>query len=228
MNEGVLFTPNVDHLVKLQRDRSLYDAYLNAEWVVCDSHILYFVSKLLRHTIPEPIPGASFFREFCDYHRNNPECRIFLLGAKEGVAAEAMRRINERIGRSIIVDVFSPSFCSEHDEKECECIVEKINASGATVLVVGMGCPKQEKWISKYRHRLPGIRLFMALGATIDFEAGALSRAPLFWQNMGLEWLYRFLKEPRRLFHRYFVDDIRFFLYFVEQLMGKYCNPFRI
>ena len=68
----------------------------------------------------------------------------------------------------------------------------------------------------KYRDRMPGVKLFMALGATIDFEAGTLKRAPVLWQKIGMEWLYRVLKEPRRLFRRYFVDDMQFFFYFAK------------
>ena len=71
-----------------------------------------------------------------------------------------------------------------------------------------------------------GVKLFMALGATIDFEAGTLKRAPQFWRKAGMEWFYRFLKEPKRLFRRYFVDDIHFFRYFALQLLGCYRNPF--
>ncbi len=69
-------------------------------------------------------------------------------------------------------------------------------------------------------------KLFMALGATIDFEAGTLKRAPHLWQKMGMEWLYRCLKEPKRLLRRYFVDDMLFFYYFAKQLLGVYKNPF--
>lgn len=225
LDSGIMFTPNVDHLVKLQHDADLYNAYMQAEWVVCDSRILYGASKLLNRPIPEPIPGSSFFEAYCENHQKDPDCRIFLLGAKEGVAAEAMRRINMRAGRSLVVDAHSPSFIVERDETECEEIIKRINVSGATVLVVGLGCPKQEKWIAKYRRKMPSIRLFMALGATLDFEAGVLRRAPHSWQRFGLEWFYRFLKEPRRLFRRYFVEDMTFFWYFGKQLMGKYHNP---
>ena len=73
---------------------------------------------------------------------------------------------------------------------------------------------------------MPNIKLFLALGATIDFEAGTLQRAPQVWQKIGLEWLFRFLKEPKRLFRRYFVDDIKFFYFFAKQLLGIYKNPF--
>ena len=210
IDKGVLITPNVDHLVKLQHDREFYDVYQKAEWVVCDSKILYILSKLLRHPLPEAIPGSSFFTAYYSYHKDDKDCRVFLLGAKDGIAAKAKERINEKVGRQIVVGAHSPSFGFEKSEQECEDIIEIVNKSGANVLLVGVGAPKQEKWIMKYRDRMPGVKLFMALGATIDFEAGTLKRAPVFWQKVGMEWLYRVLKEPKRLFKRYFVDDMQF------------------
>lgn len=226
LKKGVLVTPNVDHLVKLQRDRVFYEVYQEAEWVVCDSKILYLLSKLLKRPLPEAIPGSSFFTSYYMYHKDDPNCRIFLLGAKEGIAAKAMQRINEKAGRKIVVGAHSPSFGFEKNEKECEELIDIVNRSGANVLLVGVGAPKQEKWIMKYRKRMPGVDLFMALGATIDFEAGTLKRAPAFWQKIGMEWLYRCIKEPKRLFKRYFVDDMQFFYYFTKQLLGLYKKPF--
>lgn len=228
MNEGVLYTPNVDHLCKLQHDREFYDVYCRAEWVICDSRIILHMSKLLKQPLKEAIPGSGFFCDFYNYHRNEPDCRIFLLGSAEGVAQKAMRHINGKLGRHIVVGAHSPSFGFEKDEAECREIIDRINASDATVLVVGVGAPKQEKWIAEYRDDMPGIKLFMALGATIDFEAGVKKRAPLIWQKMSLEWLYRFLCEPKRLFRRYFIDDMMFFLYIGKQLLGKYRNPFEV
>ena len=148
------------------------------------------------------------------------------IGAKSGIAAKAMERINEKVGRQIVVGAHSPSFGFEKKEQECEDIIEIVNKSGANVLLVGVGAPKQEKWIMRYRGRMPNVKLFMALGATIDFEAGTLKRAPMFWQKIGMEWLYRVLKEPRRLFKRYFIDDMQFFFYYVKQLLGLYKDPF--
>lgn len=226
LQRGMLITPNLDHLVRLQRDREFYKVYRQAEWVVCDSKILYLLSKLLKHPLPEAIPGSSFFTAFYMFHKDDPDCRIFLLGAKEGIAQKAMERINEKVGRKIVVGAHSPSFGFEKDEKECKELVDIVNRSGANVLLVGVGAPKQEKWIMKYRNQMPDVDLFMALGATIDFEAGTLKRAPRLWQKLGMEWLYRCLKEPRRLFKRYFVDDMQFFYYFAQQLLGIYKDPF--
>ena len=214
LNKGVLITPNVDHLVKLQRDKAFYDVYQQAEWVVCDSKILYLMSKLLKKSLPEAIPGSSFFTAYYMYHKDDVNCKIFLLGAAEGIAEKARNNINEKVGREIVVGAHSPSYGFEKNDQECEELVRIVNESGANVLLVGVGAPKQEKWIMKYRDRMPGVEVFMALGATIDFEAGTLKRAPLVWQKCGMEWLYRVIKEPKRLFKRYFVDDMQFFYYF--------------
>ena len=168
LNEGVLYTPNIDHLVKLQHDREFYESYRQADWVVSDSRILYWISKLLKHPIPEAIPGSSFFPAFYNYHANDPDCRIFLLGAAKGVANKAMENINRKVGRQIVVGTHSPSFGFEKNEKEC-------------------------------------MELF---------------------QEMAMEWFYRFLREPKRLFRRYFIDDVCFFYYFAKQLLGRYKDPF--
>lgn len=226
LKSGILITPNVDHLVKLQKDKEFYNVYQQAEWVICDSKILYLLSKLLKNPLPEAIPGSSFFTAFYEYHKNDPDCKIFLLGAAEGVAVKAMERINQKVGRNIVVGAHSPSYGFEKNETECEELIKIVNESGANVLLVGVGAPKQEKWIMKYRDRMPGVDIFMGLGATIDFEAGTLKRAPIFWQKIGMEWLYRCLKEPKRLFKRYFIDDMQFFYYFGKQLLGIYKNPF--
>lgn len=226
LKKGVLITPNVDHLVKLQTDKDFYDVYQKAEWVVCDSKILYLMSKLLKEPLPEAIPGSSFFTAFYEYHKDDPKCKIFLLGAAEGIADKAMKRINEKVGRNIVVGAHSPSYGFEKKEKECEELINIVNNSEANVVLVGVGAPKQEKWIMKYKDRMPNVDIWMALGATIDFEAGTLKRAPLIWQKCGMEWLYRCIKEPKRLFKRYFVDDMKFFYYFIKQLLGIYKNPF--
>lgn len=154
--------------------------------------------------------------------------QIFLLGAKEGVAQKAMEVINKKVGREIIVGAHSPSFGFEKNENECAELVHIVNESGANVLLVGVGAPKQEKWIMKYRHQMSNVKVFMALGATIDFESGLLQRAPKFLQKIGGEWLYRCWKDPKRLFKRYFIDDMSFFYYFIKQLIGIYKNPFTI
>lgn len=226
LESGMLVTPNVDHFVHLQTNAAFYRAYKTAEWVICDSRIIFFLSKLLPEALPEAIPGSSFFRSYYTYHKNDTDCRIFLLGAADGVAHKAMELINERVGCRMVIGAHSPSYGFEKNEPECEEIVNMVNKSGATVLVVGAGGVKQEIWLAKYRHMMPHVKLFMALGATIDFEAGNVRRAPVFVRKIGMEWLFRLLMEPKRMYRRYLVNDPVFFTYFAKQLLGKYVNPF--
>ncbi len=226
LKKGVVFTPNVDHLVRLQKDREFYRAYRQADWVVCDSVILHRMSRLLRHRITESIPGSTLFEDFCDFHREDEGCRIFILGGKEGVPQKAKENVNRRIGREMVVGAHSPSFQFVEDEAESKQLVEMVRASGATVLVVCATSPKQEVWITGHRQQMSNVRLFMALGATVDFEAGTVKRCPLWLQRMGMEWFWRFCQEPRRLFRRYFIQDMQFFWYFGKQLMGLYKDPF--
>lgn len=228
LTHGVLITPNVDQIVKLQSDKMFYNIVNGAEWVICDSKILYICAKFLKTPLPEAIPGSSFFPAFYEYHKNDENCKIFLLGAMDGVAKKAMVNINQKVGRQMVVGAYSPSYGFEKKPEENESIYQMINESGANVVLVGVGCPKQEKWIDSHKFKMPTVDIWMALGATIDFEAGNIKRAPKIWRSLYMEWFYRFLQEPRRMFKRYFVDDPIFFWFLFRQKMGLYKNPFRM
>lgn len=223
---GIVFTPNVDHLMKLQKDREFFNSYQLATYKLCDSKILFYISRLLGTPIKEKISGSDLFPAFYEYHKNNEDIKIFLLGAREGVALKAQAKINAKVGRNIVVGSHSPSFGFEKDEEECAKIIEIINQSGATVLAVGVGAPKQENFICKYKDRLPNIKIFLAIGATIDFEAGNLQRAPKWISEIGLEWLYRLLAEPKRLWKRYLVHGPSFFWLILKQKLNLYVDPF--
>lgn len=226
LKKGVLVTPNVDQIVKMQSDREYYVIARRAEWCVCDSKILLLCSRLLGTPLKEAVPGSSFFPAFYEYHKEDENCKIFLLGAMDGVADKAKDVINSKVGKEIVVGSYSPSYGFEKKQDENEAIYQMINESGATVVLVGVGCPKQEKWIDAHKAKMPGVDIWMALGATIDFEAGNIKRAPMIWRKLYMEWFYRFLQEPRRMYKRYFVDDPKFFWYLLKQMLGLYKNPF--
>jgi len=223
---GVVFTPNVDHLVQLQKDREFYETYRQANYRTCDSKILIYAAQLLGTPIVEKVSGSDFFPAFYQYNKNNQDVKIFLLGAAEGVASKAQEIINEKVGREIIINVYSPPFGFEKDEAECSKIVDLINESEATVLAIGVGAPKQEKWLCKYKDELTNIKIFLAIGATIDFEAGAKKRSPKWMSNLGIEWLHRLASEPQRLAKRYLIEDLPFFGLIMQQKLGLYKSPF--
>lgn len=225
---GLLVGLNVDTFMKLQKDAEYASICASAEYVVADGQMVMYASRLLGTPLREKISGSDFLGAFCERHREDPQVRVFLLGAGPGVAAEARSRINRRLGRDIVVAAHSPSFGFEKVPDECAEIVGMINDSEATVLVVGVGAPKQEKWIARHRSRLPQVRQFLALGATIDFEAGSLKRAPAWMGRVGLEWLYRLLQEPRRLWRRYLIEGPPFFWLLLRQRLGRYEDPFNV
>ena len=221
-NGGFVVTPNVDHLVNLQKDLEFYRVYNQADYVVCDSRILLWFSGILGTKFKEKISGSDFFPQFYHYYRNDETIKIFLLGGDKGVAKTAQQKINAKVGRQIVIKAHSPSFGFEKNEAECQEIVNLINQSEATVLVIGVGSPKQEKWVSKYKGQLKNIRIFLALGATINFEAGKNKRAPKWMSETGLEWLHRLLSDPKRLWKRYLVDSLPFFGLALQQKLNLY------
>ena len=175
---GIVFTPNIDHLMILQKDREFYNAYKMADYRVCDGQILMYSLQFLGTPLKEKISGSDLLPTFSQYHKNNPKIKMFLLGAAPGVAQKARENINFKVGREIVVGAHSPSFGFEKKEEECAQIVDLIEKSGANVLAVGVGAPKQEKWIIKYKEKLKSVKIFLAIGAAIDFEAGHKKRAP--------------------------------------------------
>ncbi|MBR8836285.1 MAG: WecB/TagA/CpsF family glycosyltransferase [Stigonema ocellatum SAG 48.90 = DSM 106950] len=222
---GVVFTPNVDHIMKLQRNQYFYSVYQEADYKVCDSQILIYVSNFLGTPLKEKISGSDLFPAFYTYYQHDENIKIFLLGGKEEVVKAAQQKINFKVGRDIIIGAHSPSFGFENKEDECQEIVDLINSSGATVLAIGVGAPKQEMWIAKYRKQLKNIKTFLAIGATINFEAGNIKRSPKWMSEIGLEWLYRLVCEPKRLWKRYLFDAIPFFWLIFKQRFHLYENP---
>ena len=152
-----------------------------------------------------------------EYGIKSESASIADIGLKN-VANVVKRKINDQVGKEIIVEAHSPSFGFEQSLQESEMIVKKINDSDANVLVVGLGTPKQEKWIFQNRSKLLKINLFMGVGATLDFIAGTQKRAPLWIQKIGFEWAYRLLQEPRRLFKRYFTTNAVFAYLLVKEM----------
>ena len=222
---GVLFTPNVDHLMKMQKNSEFYLAYQKADYIVCDSKLLVYASIFLGTPIQEKISGSDFFPAFYNYYKHDEQIKIFLLGGLGNTAEIAQQKINSKVARDMIVATYSPPFGFENDCQECQKIVELINHSKATVLAIGVGAPKQELWLYKFKHQLQYVKIFLAIGATINFEAGHMKRAPKWMSEVGLEWFHRLLSEPQRLIKRYLLDDLPFFWLVLKQKFRLYKNP---
>lgn len=203
-------TPNVDHIVKLQTNVGLQNAYTKAALIVTDGRPVVWAAGFLGVDIPGTVPGSDLVPAIFEHAQLNQQpLTVFLLGAMPGVADRAKDIIHATWPMVKVVGTLSPDFGFEKKPAVSKAICEAINNSGADLLVIGLGAPKQELWITQYAPEI-SVKVALCVGATIDFIAGEKSRAPIWMQKVGLEWLHRMLSEPRRLAKRYIVDAIIF------------------
>ena len=144
----------------------------------------------------------------------NSTYRHFLLGGKQTTLDKLRAKFSEQFPNTIIAGEHSPPF-GKWPESEFETICRKIRDSGANLIWVGLGCPKQEHWIAKHKDRLPP-GVYFGIGAAFAFHAGEVRQAPPILQKFGLEWAYRVTMEPRRLFRRYFTYNSLFLFYAIR------------
>lgn len=214
-NCSYVVTPNVDHIVRLEKDVELQKVYKNASLILTDGKPLIWISKWYKTPIKEKISGSDLFPKVCELAANK-NYTMYLLGAAEGVTDTAAKNLMKKYPGLNVVGTYSPPFGFEKNEQEMNKIKTQIQEVHPDILIVGLGCPKQEKFMYYHCKEL-GVPISFGLGASIDFEAGNIKRAPKWMSNHGLEWLYRFSKEPKRLFKRYFVDDLK-----IIQVARKY------
>lgn len=198
-------TPNVDHIIQLERGGEIVDVYKHADLILCDGKPLIWISKWYGTPIREKNSGSDLFPLLCE-RAAKKGYKMFFLGAAEGVAARAAKNLEARYPGLDVCGVHSPPYGFENDEVEMEKITKMIRDAAPQILIVGLGAPKQEKFIYHNRERL-GVPVSLGLGASLDFEAGQIKRAPKWMADHGLEWFYRITQDPKRLAKRYLVDD---------------------
>ena len=211
-------TPNSDIIVKMQDDIDLKRICDNADLILTDGMMLVKLSRFLKKPIKERVCMTDFIWDICDL-ADKKDYKIFLFGGKEDSLKRALNKIKESYPTINIVDSFSPPFGFENDQKQIEYINKRILESKADILIVFLGCPKQEKFIynNMNKYKVP---VSITMGGCVDFLAGSVKRAPKWMQNAGLEWFYRFMQEPKRMFKRYFIDDIRIFWLVIKYKFG--------
>lgn len=202
-------TPNVDHIIQIERGGELAEVYRYADLILTDGKPLIWISKWYKTPIKEKISGSDLFPRLCALAAKRGH-KMFFLGAAEGVAVKAAENLTKRFKGLQVVGTYSPPFGFEKDEFEVEKIIKIVKKAAPHILILGLGTPKQELFISHHKDEL-GVPLSLCLGASLDFEAENIKRAPKWMSDHGLEWLYRIIHDPKRLVKRYFVDDMKIF-----------------
>ncbi|MBM6722183.1 WecB/TagA/CpsF family glycosyltransferase [Pseudoflavonifractor phocaeensis] len=183
-------TPNPEFLLAARKDQPFRQALLDADLVLADGVGVVYSAKLLGRPLKGRVPGIEFAQALMGWMAKHGK-RLFLLGAKPGVAELAAANLRDQYPGLIL--------CGTHDGyfKEDEPVVQAIRESGADVVFVCLGAPKQEFWMAKHGPAT-GAHLMVGLGGSLDVFAGVVERAPEGFQKLGLEWLYRLMKEPKR------------------------------
>ena len=202
-----LATANVDFLVQALNDPELRRILFDAHLVLCDGTPILWASRWLGNPLPERVTGSDLVPQLLA-EAERKGWRVFFFGGTEASVAQAAANVREKHPRLQLVGAYSPPFTSLLEMDHAE-VLRRIRAAQPDVLLVALGCPKQEKWI-RMQYQAAGVPVSIGVGATIDFLAGIVSRAPVWMQRSGLEWVYRLGQEPRRLYRRY-ATDLRIF-----------------
>ena len=207
-----LFFLNAHCFNLAQKDREYFDILNSCDYLLNDGIGIKIASKIEKLVLKKNLNGTDFIPEIAEMAAKKG-CKIFLLGAKDGIAEEAAVKLKEKFEGLQIAGVHSGYGLDES-------VLEMINNSKADILIAGMGVPMQEKWIRENKSKLGSVKLFVGGGAILDFLSQRIRRAPLFMRKFGLEWVFRLCLEPGRLWRRYLVGNFLFFYYILVLKLG--------
>ena len=208
--QGYVVTPNVDHAVEFDENSDFRQAYQNAALVLADGMPIIWAGKLFAKPLKAKISGSDLIYWLSEYAAQKGYS-IFLLGAREGVADQAAKKLVEKYPGLKIAGTHSPPLGFEKKEETNRKVIDLVRDSGADICFVALGAPKQDLWSWRY-HKEAGAKIFLGVGASFDFVAGTIQRAPVWMQRTGLEWTWRIMQEPSRMAHRYLIRDSKFLL----------------
>jgi len=196
---------NAAKLVKMQKDKELYDSVISADIINADGMAVIWTSKILGKPLPERVTGIDLMQELVKlaYKRGY---KIFFFGAEEEVVRKVVEKYSEEYSPEIIAGYRNGYYSKEEEPL----IAKQIAESGANILFVAISTPKKERFLYKYKDVLKNVNFIMGVGGSFDVVAGKVKRAPKWMQKYGLEWFYRFLQEPKRMWKRAFVDNGKF------------------
>lgn len=211
--------PNVDIVIRYHRDLEFARYYDEGALCVADGVPILWAAKFLGHPLKEKVSGSDLVPRICEL-ADQKGFKLFFLGGRPGAADAAKAQLLETLSNLKIVGTYAPPFGFENDQQELKNIFKMIKDARPDILCVGLGAPKQERWIKKYHEEL-GVPVSMGVGVTFEFIAGIVKRAPKWMQNVGLEWFWRLCMEPGRLWRRYLIDDTQFFGIILKQKFRK-------
>jgi len=205
------------HMVMESYDDSVYGAKINdADLIIPDGMPLVWMQKLQGITNAARVRANDLMIMLCDFAEKN-NLKVGFYGGTQNVIDEITKRAAKDFPKLQIAYAFSPPFRALTEAEDAE-VVKNIEKAGVQILFVGLGCPKQENWMARHKNKTSAVML--GVGASFDFYAGNIKESPRWLGNLGLEWFYRLLQEPKRLWRRYLILNPRFMWLATMQLLG--------
>jgi N-acetylglucosaminyldiphosphoundecaprenol N-acetyl-beta-D-mannosaminyltransferase len=220
---GYVCTPNVDHVVRAQRDPAFRKAILAARIRVPDGMWIIRAARLAGLSFRETVTGRLLVPAIADRSRT-AGLGIALFGSAPGVAEAAASALSERYPGVAIVSAISPPMGLVIGSAIDAEAVETLKSANPSVIFVGLGAPKQERWMERHADDFPGV-VMVGIGQALDVLAGRVREAPPWATRLGFEWVFRLVQEPRRLARRYLVDDPWIFGWALSQRLGRRPRP---
>jgi N-acetylglucosaminyldiphosphoundecaprenol N-acetyl-beta-D-mannosaminyltransferase len=213
-------TPNAQHILDLQKDTLFRNIYRKAFLVVPDGVSLLWSAKFLKTPLNGRVNGTDLFEKLCAIAQEKG-LKVFFLGGRPGAAEQAKETLEARHPGLKIVGTHCPPYGFESQPQELAVINTKIKAAAPDILFVGLGAPKQEYWIHNHYQEL-GVPVSVGIGVSFELVADMVQRAPVWMQKWGLEWLFRLVVEPQRLWKRYIMGNPQFIWLVMGQRLGWY------
>tara|TARA_B110000977_G_scaffold198995_1_gene285189 strand:+ start:616 stop:1326 length:711 start_codon:yes stop_codon:yes gene_type:complete len=223
INEGISENKSIHHvvvnagkIVAMQTDSELRESVNQANLINADGQAVVWASRLLGKPLKERVAGIDLMTSVIDLaHSKN--YKVFLLGAKEDIVKKVAAQYSSKYSNKLISGYRNGYFSSEDETG----IADQIAQSGANILFVAISSPAKEKFLYKHRKALAKVNFIMGVGGSFDVVSGLVKRAPIWMQRSGLEWLYRMLQEPQRMWKRYLIGNTKFILLVIKEWSRK-------
>jgi N-acetylglucosaminyldiphosphoundecaprenol N-acetyl-beta-D-mannosaminyltransferase len=189
-----VFAANPEKNFSLLNDKTLHETFLSADLLIPDGIGMVLAAKMLKKKKITRVPGVELMGQICKLSQKNGY-EIFVYGANEDVNKKAVKNLRNKYNGIKIVGRANGYIETAHMGR----LIKQINDSKAKILFLALGSPRQEKWFSDYKDQLSTISLCQGIGGSLDVIAGNVKRAPKWWRKNNLEWLYRLIKEPKRI-----------------------------
>lgn len=203
---------NAGKIVSMKQDHELRESVNNADIINIDGQAVKWAAQFLNKPVKERVAGIDLFEKLINLAYEN-NYKVYLLGATDEVLQGVVHKISSIHNKKIIAG-YQNGYFSDYEEPE---IVSKIKESQPNMLFVAISSPKKEIFLNKYKEDLKNVNFIMGVGGSFDVYSGLIKRAPIWMQKYGLEWLYRFLQEPQRMWKRYLIGNSKFIYYILRE-----------